>query len=75
VRLRTRLALGASSCAVAFFFFVPLFILNIAYTCTFHGSGFNYGSPSAYLFNYGMVYVSGHYGGLIFRTGIPPFCW
>jgi len=55
-----------------FFFFVPVFILNVAYTCTFRGSGFNYGSPSAYLFNYGMVYVGGH---LIFRTGVPPFCW
>lgn len=75
MKVGTRLALVASSCVVLFFFFIPVFGLNVAYTCIFHGSGMNYGSPSAYLFNYGMVYVSGPHGGLIFRTGIPPFCW
>ena len=61
------------SCVLlAFFFFFPVIVLNIAYTCTFRFGGYNYGSPSAYLFNYGMVYVGGH---LVFRTGVPPFCW
>ncbi len=69
---RTRLALVVSVGAVLLFFFLPVFVLNIAYTCTFRMSGYNYGSPSAYLFNYGLVYVGGH---LVFRTGIPPFCW
>ncbi len=72
MKARTRLALVASSCALLFFFFVPTLVLNVAYTCTFRGSGPNYGSLSAFLFNYGMVYVGGHF---IFRTQVPPFCW